>query len=341
MMKTRRWKVGAVLVLCLAWLTVFSTFGYAEGLSVAVLNFETKDRAIIGLGTKIADMLSANLSLNPQIELVERDKLKSVLDELELGLSGVVNSQQAAQIGQLTGAKILVTGRAFTVDKDLIIVAKVIATETSKVQAEVAKGSLSSKLTPIVETLSTKVVKVILKKGPQMIAKPEKPGDKIETIRTKLEGKELPKVSVVILERHVGATTIDPAAETEITFYLKKLGFTVVGKKALNLSDWAKEYLKDANIEIPESIGAEVVIIGEAFSEFATRRSNLISCKARVEIQAIDCHTGKLLSIDRQTNVAVDLSEQIAAKAAIQEAAADIASRLIPEFVEAWNRDKK
>ncbi len=60
---------------------------------------------------------------------------------------------------------------------------------------------------------------------------------------------------------------------------------------------------------------------------------DLYSVKARLEVKAIDQATGQILAVDRQTTVAVDLTEQIAAKTALQEAGAMIAERLLPKIV--------
>ena len=78
---------------------------------------------------------------------------------------------------------------------------------------------------------------------------------------------------------------------------------------------------------------ADVLISGEGFSEFATRHGNLVSVKARVEIKAVDRLTDKVLTADRQTAVVVDLAEQVAGKAALQEAAAALAERVLPKLV--------
>jgi hypothetical protein len=47
----------------------------------------------------------------------------------------------------------------------------------------------------------------------------------------------------------------------------------------------------------------------------------------------VDRVTDKVIAIDRQTAVEVDLTELIAGKKALQEAAAQIAERLLPRLV--------
>ena len=77
---------------------------------------------------------------------------------------------------------------------------------------------------------------------------------------------------------------------------------------------------------------ADIIIKGEGFSEFATRRGNLVSIKARLEVKALD-KNNSVVAIDRQTAVVVDLAEQMAGKKALQEAASEIAVRILPKIV--------
>jgi hypothetical protein len=72
--------------------------------------------------------------------------------------------------------------------------------------------------------------------------------------------------------------------------------------------------------------------MAEAFSEFGMSKGNLKSCRARIEIKARDAAGGKILDIDRQTSEAVDLAEHIAAKTALENAADELAERLIPKL---------
>ena len=282
-------------------------------LTVAVFDFESKDEAIRDLGPKVATLINAQLSADPNLITVERAELEKALGEQELGLSGTVTSDTAAKVGHLTGAKVLVTGRAFLIDRQLMLVAKIIGTETSRVYGETAAGGVPA-VADMCATLAQKVSKTIQQKAETLVAKVEQPEDRIARLQKQVDGKKLPMVSVAIAERHIGAWTIDPAAETEVSFILQKLNFTLADKK-------------DANLK------PDIEITGEGFSEFVMRKGNLVSCKARVEMKATNRASGKVLFIDRQTSVAVELSEHLAGKTALQEAAAKLTERMLPNIV--------
>lgn len=282
-------------------------------LTVAVFDFESKDEPVRDLGPKIATLINAALSAEPQILTVERAELEKVLGEQELSLSGTVSADTAAKVGHLTGAKVLVTGRVFRVDKELVLVAKIISAETSRVYGEIAKGPASASITDLAAELARKIAKVMTEKGDTLVAKVETRQERLERILKSLKEGPRPTVSVKLPERHFGQPVIDPAAETELTLILQKAGFTVLDDKS--------------------SDRADIEITGEAFSAVGLRKGNLISCRARIELKAHRRKTGQLLLADRQTSVAVDVAEQIAAKTALQNAAVELAERLLPALV--------
>ncbi|WP_050785967.1 CsgG/HfaB family protein [Pedosphaera parvula] len=281
-------------------------------LTVAIFDFESKDEAVHDLGPKIATLVNANLSAEPQIITVERAELEKVLGEQELGLSGTVSADTAAKVGHLTGAKVLVTGRVFKADKELIMVAKIIGTETSRVYGELVKGTASASISDLSAELAKKIGKTVSEKGATLVAKFESPEEKIDKLVKSLKEGKRPSVSLKIAERHFGGAVIDPAAETELAMILQKAGFTVLDDKSTDKPD--------------------IEITGEAFSVYGMRKGNLISCRSRVEIKAQQREGGKILTQDRQTSVAVDIAEQTAAKTALQNAALELAERLLPKL---------
>lgn len=280
----------------------------------AVLTFEERGSGVKDYGAKVGDILFARLSAKADLYLVDRDDLKKTLQELELNLSGAVKSGEATRIGQLTGAKILVTGSVLQVDKRLYVVAKVIGTETSRVLGSSVDGKASDELGPLVEKLADKVAETIAKDADKLVAKPVAKTDRLAALKQKLKGQR-PVVRVKIAERHVGRATIDPAAQTEISLFCKETGFELIDP--------------DEGV----AAKADVLITGEGFSEFAARHGNLVTVKARVELKVVDRKTDKVLAVDRQTAVVVDLTEQLAGKAALQEAAALLAERVLPKLV--------
>lgn len=286
----------------------------ADVLTVAVFDFESKDEGVRDLGPKVATLLNAHLSANPDIITVERAELEKVLGEQELGLSGTVNPDSAAKVGQLTGAKVLVTGRVFKVEGQTMIVAKVIGTETSRVFGSLAQGPATVSIVDLSSNLAVKVSAIISEKGGTLVAKVPSREERIAQLKKLVDGKKLPVVSVKISEHHYGPHMIDPAAETELALILQQCGFK----------------LADAG----STEKAEVEISGEAFSAFGMQKGNLISCKSRVELKVRDVATGNILAVDRQTSVGVDIAEQTAAKTALQNAADELAGRILPKLIQ-------
>jgi hypothetical protein len=279
-------------------------------LTVAIFDFESKDEGVRDLGPKVAALLNASLSTEPRIITVERAELEKVLGEQELGLSGTVSPESAAKVGHLTGAKVLVTGRIFKADKELVLVAKIIGTETSLVYGELVKWTQAASITDLSGDLAKKIAATVTEKGDTLVAKADSREDRVARMKKGLKHK-LPAVSVRIGERHFGQPVIDPAAQTELGLILKECGFTLVDDNS------------------PQK--ADIEITGDAFSAYGLRKGNLISCKARVELKA-QRRSGEILAVDRQTSVAVDIAEQTAAKTALQQAAAELAERLVPQI---------
>jgi hypothetical protein len=302
-----------ILPILISMLLLSPGFAHAGNnvLTVAIFDFESKDEAVRDLGPKVATLLNTHLSAEPQIITVERAELEKVLGEQELGLSGTVSPDTAAKVGHLTGAKVLVTGRVFKADKELILVAKIIGTETSRVYGELVKGTMASSITDLSGALAKKIATTVSEKGDTLVAKIESREDRIARIKKTLKQDKLPAVSVKIGERHFGQPVIDPAAETELGLIFKECGFTLVDDKSPQKPD--------------------IEITGDAFSALGLRKGNLISCKARIELKA-QRRTGEILAVDRQTSVAVDITEQTAAKTSLQQAAAELAERLAPKI---------
>ncbi|MHC4476150.1 MAG: CsgG/HfaB family protein [Planctomycetota bacterium] len=286
--------------------------------TVAILDFESKSPGNPDLGSQLGDILTARLSIYDQFRLVERKKLADLLKEHQLSLSGMADTGDAVKVGKLVGARIMLFGRAFAVDKDLYFVAKIVGTETSRVKGVMAKGNLESNLSDIIDLLVEKLVGGLEKWTPQLLPKNQKLINRVAGLKRKLSGKELPTVGIVVPETHINRRVVDPAAETEMKKIFREVGFNVIALKT-KPKDAKDPYLKDVDI----------MITGEGFSEFGTRIGGLVSCLARLEVQATQRVSRKIITSERTTRRAVDLSEAIAAKTALQAAGHQLGIKLI------------
>ena len=292
-------KISGVILLCAQ-----AVRAEEKMLSVAVFPFETGAGLETGAGPEAAQMISVLLSAQPNLIMVERAELEKVLGEQALSMSGAVSQNNMVAAGQLLGAQVLVTGRVFLSGGERYCVAKVIGTETSRVYGEMIQSDPKAALNKTADEMANKLAGTITGKGETLVAKVETEAEWLKRVGEKLQGKTLPSVSVSIAEVHLSRPAVDPAAQTEIKLLLGKLGFQVL--------------LKDAVVEIQ----------GEAFSEFGMRKGEMVSCRARVEIKAKDQRQKKSEWVDRETSGAIDLSEHVAAKSALEQAGLRLAERI-------------
>ena len=85
----------------------------SDKIRVAVLNFENNSTWTWwgnNLGRAAADELTTQLFKSGQFSVIERAQLDAILAEQDLGASGAVTASTAAQIGQLLGVQLILTG---------------------------------------------------------------------------------------------------------------------------------------------------------------------------------------------------------------------------------------
>ena len=276
-----------------------------------MLPFEASGEDVEEIAEQVPDLLTAYLSAEPSLMLVERAQLDAVLSEMELGMSGTVDPASAAQVGRLTGAQLLVTGKSIPVQRDVVVVAKVIGVETGRVIGASISFAARGSVLEAVQELAAKMTVKIEAQGSLLVPEREPEENLIARLKPLVDGRALPTVSVSIPEISLNQAVLDPAAETELSEILLGLGFELIDPLATNRSP-------------------DVRVTGEAFSEFGIRKGNLVSSKGSVELKAIHRQAGEVLLVSREVSVAVDIAPETAGKAALAHSAAKLAERLVP-----------
>ena len=169
--------------------------------------------------------------------------MDKVVAECEIGRSGCGGDSEAERIGFLVGAKALGVGRVFRVDQQILITGKVVGVETGRVYVEQVRGEQTGQLLSLAETLGSKIAATV-KLNRDKLCAPDITKEKeqrMAELAERLEGKQLPTVSISIPERHYDQPVIDPAVETELMYWFNQFGFTVIdpGDVKRSLADGA------------------------------------------------------------------------------------------------------
>ncbi|MBC2603267.1 hypothetical protein J3R74_004181 [Puniceicoccus vermicola] len=281
--------------------------------SVAVLDFGSSESAR-DLAEDFGTLFEFALGMQDGILLVERGQLDSALDELARGSSGVVGPEYAGKVGQLTGAQVLVSGKLLKAGDDWVVISKVMGTETMRLFPAKVTFSDEEEIGDAVESLAVQVAAEIRDHRHELLAGSGEDSGSLNALIEMAEGVELPTLRVIIPEVHIGTRVPDPAAQTEVIRVLREIGFTVL----------------DGGSEEE----AEVLVTGEAFSEAGLRIRDLVSCRARVEVKAVEEASGNIVFSDAENAAAVDTAEFIAGKSALQRAGGKVAPELAEKLID-------
>lgn len=280
----------------------------AEPLTVAVYDFKGVGKNGGDLDDRVTALVTANLATETNLVMVERSELNKALGEQAFGISGMVSSDAAAKIGEITGAKVLVAGQVLRTGDNLIIIADIIGTETGRLFAEKVQGS-AERLGDLTTDLSGKVARTISLQATNLIGTPiESRDERLEQIVKSINGTNRPSVSVSITLR--GGKLHPATCEDEFGAVLLKAGFPVVDAKSDHKPD--------------------IEVVGIFDLGPGPRRNGLSSTRAVVEIKVRDRATGNFIAFDRQDATATDVAGQIANRTALVNAVDTLSERLLP-----------
>ncbi len=111
---------------------------------VAVIDFEQKAfQEFQGkqIGEIVAEWLITSMANTGRFEVVERAQLQKVMQEQQLGVSGMINQETAAKMGDLLGVKVIVSGSVIQIGNTYDVNARLISVQDgSIIKAERIRG---------------------------------------------------------------------------------------------------------------------------------------------------------------------------------------------------------
>ncbi len=270
--------------------------------TVAVLPFEARNRvnAQNNEGKSIAELLTIALLESGNAELVERAELDKALAELQLSATGMLSKDSQHKLGQLVGAKILITGSIFQAGGKDYLVAKLIGTETSRVigcsvsgtgDFATMTGELAKKINLLMDKSSEKLLPKLVNQKTTLI-----------TLSEIVNGKN--RKVYVDISKNKTVLNSNPA-DTELRKLLLDLGFKVVNDRQ----------------------DADFTITGNAIVSQAGNYQAFTSASAKIEM-SIFSNDKKLLATSSCKETLAGASYIIAANEAIAQGTLRLAEEL-------------
>lgn len=130
---------------------------------IAVLYFDNnsigKDRADYeGVGKGIADMLITDMASNPNVQIVERERVQSLLTEQSLTKAGTIDPQTAIKLGKIIGAQYMITGGFMSDGRGtFVLTARAINVQTSAITNPTRITSKGDDVLGLIAQLSNKL----------------------------------------------------------------------------------------------------------------------------------------------------------------------------------------
>ena len=114
---------------------ILLSVAYADTLAVLPLEQAAASEEFAGLGKGLAGMITSDLHHVESIDLVERERIQAVLDELALAETGFLDPETAGELGEGVGADALLVGSYSVVAGTIAIDARIVDAGSGEVRS--------------------------------------------------------------------------------------------------------------------------------------------------------------------------------------------------------------
>jgi len=162
-MRPHRWirPSCVILIITLAFWAFYVSAAARTRIAVVDLESQGEKAKSEELGKIAAQWLSTAFVNQGRFDVIERQALENVIEEQQLGSSGLIDVNTAAQLGRVLGATYIVTGAVISHKQGIDLNVKIIETESATIKvadrlAANSVGAMSRKISPFVAQLVSK-----------------------------------------------------------------------------------------------------------------------------------------------------------------------------------------
>jgi len=138
---------------------------YPKKIVLGIVNFKNNSshKKWDYLEKAIPEILSSELSSCGHVNIVERNQIEKLLNELKLNSAGFYGETKVREFGNLIGANVLILGSITNLGSKIVISARIVNVETGEVLSGVSKiGENINQLEKTVKEIGEEIKNIIL-----------------------------------------------------------------------------------------------------------------------------------------------------------------------------------
>ena len=181
---------------------------------LSIFSFEdrTGKPELAWLRTGMVDMLIAELTNNPSLIIVQRERVDEIIREQAFQLSGRVTDESTVKIGRLIGANVLVAGRMIVADGSLRLDAQLIGIEQGTVLGAVSADGRLDDVATVARLLVARLQALFSASAADSANMPRSGAQMLQTAQADHNGEQLSREGRLFeaLEEYERALTLTP-----------------------------------------------------------------------------------------------------------------------------------
>jgi len=140
---------------------------------IAIVDFKntSNNQELNYLEKAIPESIITSMAKSGRLEIVERNRLKDAISEMQLGMSGIVDEQTAIEVGRAVGASAILVGSFVTIGSMIQINARLIDVKTSKIiKADSKRGYVGEEIFRLMDDMARSMEQQMMGEAPRQVA---------------------------------------------------------------------------------------------------------------------------------------------------------------------------
>ncbi len=228
---------------------------------IAVVNFknDTGDKKYDHLEGAIARMLITDLIASKEVKVIERERLMRVLEEMKLGMSGVLDPGTAKEVGGILGVDLIIMGNINKAGDNLRIDAHIVKVKTGEIiQAAKVYGTHESQLIQMVDILASNIIAGLTGKPVEIKPLPPVPLARTLNLSTEVDNsyQDITGDLKRYLQINLQAREIEPKESKRLPLNLS----VVIDRSGSMASENKLEYVKQAACAAVDNLSSDDIL---------------------------------------------------------------------------------